>query len=69
MDILQVNLADRKQVKTFLDLPFRLYQGIPQWVPPLAAEARLYLDPKRHPFYRHSEAAFYLALALQPFPD
>jgi hypothetical protein len=61
MDILRVNLADKKQVKAFLDLPFHIYRDIPQWVPPLAAEARLYLDPQRHPFYRHSEAAFFLA--------
>jgi len=61
MDVLQIDLASRKQVRDFLALPFRLYRAIPQWVPPLEGDARLMLDPKRHPFYRHSEAAFFIA--------
>ncbi len=60
MDILQLDLANHEQVKDFLDLPFHLYKNIPQWVPPLDADARLYLEPKRHSFYKHSEAAFFL---------
>ncbi|MBN1439931.1 MAG: hypothetical protein JW929_11025 [Anaerolineales bacterium] len=51
----------KRQVGEFLDLPFSLYRGCPQWVPPLAADARSMLDRKRHPFYRHSDAAFFLA--------
>lgn len=61
MDILQVNLANRKQVRDFLDLPARIYRDIPQWVPPLAGEERARLDPKRYPFHQHSAAAFFLA--------
>ena len=34
---------------------------MPQWVPPLAPDARLVLDQRRYPFYEHSEAAFFLA--------
>ena len=60
--ILQVDLSNRRQVKQFLDLPFQIYHCTPQWVPPLAMDARLMLDPKRHPFYKHSVAAFFLAL-------
>ncbi len=62
MDITQVNLAHKKQVQAFLNLPFQLYKDTPQWVPPLEGEARLYLDPGRHPFYKHSQAAFFLAV-------
>lgn len=62
MQIEPIDLADRRQVRAFLDLPCRLYRDIPQWVPPLRMEDRLRLDPRRHPFYRHSQAAFYLAL-------
>lgn len=61
MNIIQIDTTNRRQVKQFLDLPFRLYRDIPQWVPPLAGDARLMLDRRRHPFYRHSEAAFFLA--------
>lgn len=57
-----VDLHDRRAVRRFLRLPFELYRGVPQWVPPLAGEAARSLDPRRHPFYRHSQAAFFLAV-------
>ena len=61
MQIEQVSTSNSRHVRAFLSLPFRLYRDIPQWVPPLAADARRMLDRRRHPFYRHSEAAFFLA--------
>jgi hypothetical protein len=61
MNITQVDLSNKKQVRDFLELPFRLYKDIPQWVPPLRMDDRRRLDPKRHPFYRHSQAGFFLA--------
>ena len=61
MDVIQLDLHDRNQVRDFLDLPARLYRDIPQWVPPLAGDERLRLDPKRYPYYRHSQAAFFIA--------
>ncbi|MFC1463688.1 MAG: hypothetical protein ACFLMY_02450 [Candidatus Brachytrichaceae bacterium NZ_4S206] len=59
--IVEVDTADRALVRQFLDFPFRLYRDIPQWVPPLAGDAARHLDRKRHPFFQHSEAAFFLA--------
>ena len=61
MLITRIDLSDKKQVRDFLDLPFQIYQDIPQWVPPLRMDDRLRLDPKRYPFYRHSQAGFFLA--------
>jgi hypothetical protein len=61
MHIFQVDLANRRQVRIFLDLPGRIYRDTPQWVPPLEGDERLRLDIKHYPFYRHSEAAFFLA--------
>ncbi len=61
MDIVEIDTDNHGQVRQFLGLPFRLYRDTPQWVPPLAPEARLQLDRRRHPFYRHSDAAFFLA--------
>jgi hypothetical protein len=60
MTILQIDLANRKQVREFLSLPSRIYRDIPQWVPPMEGDERARLDPKRYPFYRHSAAAFFL---------
>lgn len=61
MAIHQVDISDRRAVQRYLDLPFRLYRDNPLWVPPFASEARAQLDPARHPFYQHSQAAFFLA--------
>ena len=61
MNITQLDLNNKKQVQDFLDLPFRIYKDIPQWVPPLRMDERIRLDPKRYPFYKHSQAIFFLA--------
>lgn len=58
----QVDLRNKGQVRRFVELPYRLYAGCRQWCPPLRADVRLTLDPRRHPFYDHSEAAFLLAV-------
>ncbi len=58
----RVDLANRGDVNRFIRLPFHLYRSTPQWVPPFVHEIRTQLDPERHPFYQHSEAAFFLAL-------
>ena len=61
MQITQIDLSNKKDVQDFLNLPFKIYRNIPQWVPPLAGDARLALAPSRFPFYEHSEAAFFIA--------
>jgi hypothetical protein len=50
--------ADRR---TFLRLPWGLYRGDPNWVPPLIATTGRILDAKRNPFYQHAESRLYLA--------
>jgi hypothetical protein len=60
MDILKIDLQDRRQVQEFLDLPFKIYQDIPEWVPALQKDERTRLDPKRYPYYKHSDASFFL---------
>ena len=62
MHILQLDLTNKRQARDFLALPFSIYRDIPQWVPPLLTDERLRLDPKRFPFYKHSQAGFFLAL-------
>ncbi|MEA3408617.1 MAG: hypothetical protein U9R48_11180 [Chloroflexota bacterium] len=58
---MQIDTGNRQYVKAFLRFPFVLYEDVPQWVPPFARQARLVLDREHHPFYEHSEAAFFLA--------
>jgi hypothetical protein len=61
MSIIKLDPTNKKQVQEFLDVPFRIYKDTPQWVPPLRMDDRVRLVPKRHPFYKHSQAAFFLA--------
>ena len=61
MRIERLDPASRRDVRRYIDFPFRLYRESPLWVPPFVAEVRAQLDPNRHPFYQHSEAAFFLA--------
>ncbi|OGT27888.1 MAG: hypothetical protein A2Z17_06955 [Gammaproteobacteria bacterium RBG_16_66_13] len=57
----RVDPLDRAAVGRFLRLPFHLYARHPLWVPPLLMDAATQLNPRRHPFYEHSEAEFFLA--------
>ena len=61
LTVTQVDLQDKRQVHRFIEFPYTLYAGCPQWVPPLRRDVRVVLDPQRHPFYEHSEADFFLA--------
>jgi ribosomal protein S18 acetylase RimI-like enzyme len=58
----KVDTTNPRDVRRFVRFPFRLYRGCSQWVPPLLSAAREQLDRERFPFYRHSDADFFLAL-------
>lgn len=51
----------RKARAAFVKFPWRIYRNDPAWVPPLILERKEFLDRKRHPFYRHGDAALFLA--------
>ena len=59
MQLAQVDPADRASVRAFPQLPFEIYRGTPQWVPPLMPGERARFRPD-FAFYEHSEAAFFL---------
>ncbi len=61
MKIVQIDLDNHRQVRQFLELPFAIYSRTPLWVPPFHEEAFRMLQPGKHPFYQHSQAAFFLA--------
>lgn len=66
--VIEISPMDRRAQRLFLNLPFEIYREIPQWVPPLALEARRVFDRAHHPFYRSGEAAFFLALDEKSTP-
>jgi hypothetical protein len=57
----RVDPRSKLQVNRFIEIPFRLYAGHPQWVPPLRSEIAKSFDRRRHPFYERSDAAFFIA--------
>ena len=61
MQVRIIDTYNQQDVDKFVKLPFHLYAGSKQWVPPLLSSARKILNRDKHPFYEHSEAAFLLA--------
>jgi GNAT superfamily N-acetyltransferase len=51
----------RTERDAFIKFPWRIYENDPAWVPPLIIERKAFLDRKRHPFYKHGDAALFLA--------
>jgi hypothetical protein len=51
----------RAEMERFIRLPHALFRGDPAWVPPLLMERRDALSPEKNPWFRHGEAAFWIA--------
>jgi GNAT superfamily N-acetyltransferase len=62
LSIEKVDTSNKTQVKRFVQFYYDLYRNCPQWVPPLYLDAYLPLNRKKHPFFGHSEADFFLAI-------
>jgi len=58
----KVDTNNKSQVKRFIEFLYDLYKGCPQWVPPLRMDCYTQLNRKKHPFFEHSEADFFLAV-------
>ena len=54
-------VRSRRERKRFVRFPRRIYREIPAWVPPLEIERMAFLDRKKNPFFRHSDAELFLA--------
>ena len=53
-------VRSRRELKQFVDLPYRLHAGTP-WVPPLKLERRMFLSRRLNPYFKHGEAEYFLA--------
>ena len=47
-------VVNQKDWKDFIDLPWKIYEGDPNWVPPLRIAVREILDVNKNPFFKHS---------------
>ena len=52
---------NRRERELFIKLPFALYEGDPNWVPPLILAERDRLNPRKNPFFEHADAELLLA--------
>ncbi|MEO6882954.1 MAG: hypothetical protein ABI199_02895 [Bacteroidia bacterium] len=50
-----------KGLKQFIDFPHHLYKDDPNYVPELFMAQKELLDPKKHPFFKHSKLDLFLA--------
>lgn len=53
-------VASASELTAFVELPYRLYAGDPNFVPPLRRDVRMRLSPK-HPYFEHAEAQLFVA--------
>ena len=54
-------VASKRELEEFIRLPWRLYKGNPNWVPPLLMLQRQLFDPKRNAFFQHANIQLFLA--------
>ena len=59
--LLVEQVGSQKQLMQFVEFPFKLYRGDPNWVPPLIEERRDFFDLKKNPFFAHARFQLFLA--------
>jgi len=57
----KIDTNSARDVRRFIQVPFELNAGCPRWVPPLVGDLRFALNRRKHPFYSHSHADFFIA--------
>jgi GNAT superfamily N-acetyltransferase len=51
----------KRDLKEFVRFPWKIYKDDPCWVPPLLLDMKDRLDRRKHPFFEHAEADYFLA--------
>ncbi len=51
----------KKDFMNFIKFPWKVYKDYPNWVPPLIIDMKEKLNPKKNPFFDHSEMELFLA--------
>ena len=54
-------VTSRCERDAFIKFQWQIYGNDPAWVPPLILERKRFLNRKLHPFFRHGDAALFLA--------
>lgn len=53
-------VSGKKALKTFIQVPWKIYKGDPNWVPPLLMERKEALSPA-NPFFKHADWCAWIA--------
>ncbi len=62
LDVTDISVVrDARELDRFIRMPWELYRGDANWVPPLVSAERKTLDRGRNPFWKHAEAEHFLA--------
>lgn len=55
-------VRSRRDLRRFVDLPYRLHASSAQWIPPLRLERLLFLNKHFNAFFKHGEAQLFIAV-------
>jgi GNAT superfamily N-acetyltransferase len=62
MDNINIRPVSSKQdINTFVRFLWKVYRNYPAWVPPLMMDRKKLMDKQKNPFYKHTDAEFYIA--------
>jgi len=61
MQVRKLDLDNRNDRCKFVDFPFKLYKDSLYWVPPFQGDMEFLMNRRKHPFYKHSKADFFVA--------
>jgi hypothetical protein len=61
-DVRVIPADGKREFRQFLQLPYRIYEGDPNWVAPLLRDMKVMFDRDEHPFHGHSEVQPFIAL-------
>ena len=54
-----LEIVNGDDLRKFIKLPWYIYRNYPKWVPPLVAEMRRKLDPKRNPVFDYAQVKLF----------
>ena len=60
-DIKIKTVENRRELKDFIKLVWKINANDPNWVPPLLMDRFKVLDKEKNPFFKHAEAEYFLA--------
>lgn len=50
-----------RDTKAFIKFPWQVYADDSRWVPPLLIERKMFLNPRKNPFFQHAKVQLFLA--------